>query len=109
MTHRTFQRIAERLLAELPAEIRARIGNVAIAIEEDPPPDSPDLMGVYLGMPYEEGDPLVPNQIVLYKNNIEAECETDEEIPEQIRITLLHEIGHFLGLDEDDLSERGLE
>ncbi len=109
MTHRTFKRIAERLLAELPADIRARIGNLAITIEEDAPQDSPDLMGVYLGVPYDEGDPVVPNQIVLYKNNIEAECESEEEIPEQIRITLLHEIGHFLGLDEDDLTERGLE
>ncbi len=109
MTHRQFKRVAEQLLDELPADIRQKIGNVAILVENEAPPESPDLMGLFIGTPYEEGDPTVPNQIILYKNNIEEECETEEQVPEEIRITLLHEIGHFLGLDEDDLADRGLE
>lgn len=109
MTHRQFKRIAERLLAELPSDVRGKIGNVAIVIEDKAPPDSPDLMGLFLGVPYGDGDPMLPNQIVLYKENIEAECGDESEVPEEIRITLLHEIGHFLGLDENDLAERGLE
>ena len=110
MTHKTFKRIAEQLLVELPADIREKIGNVAIIVEDDAPPDASDLLGIFHGVSYDEGDPTVPNQIVLYKNNIEAEADYDDEfIREEIRITLLHEIGHFLGLDEDDLADRGLE
>jgi len=109
MTHKAFQRIAEQLLAELPAEVRAKLGRVAILVEDDAPADDPYLMGQFIGVPYGEGDPAVPNRIVLYKNNIEDECEYEEDVPEEIRITLLHEIGHYLGLDEDDLADRGLQ
>ena len=97
------------MLGELPADIREKIGNVAIMIEDDGPPEDPYLMGIFQGVSYGEGDPTLPNQIILYKNNIEAECETEERLREEIRITLLHEIGHFLGLDENDLTDRGLE
>ncbi|MSR65405.1 MAG: metallopeptidase family protein [Verrucomicrobiae bacterium] len=109
MTQKVFRRVAEQLLSELPADIREKIGNVAILIENDPPPEDADLMGVFQGASYDEGDPVLPNQIVLYKNNIESECEDEEQVREEIRITLLHEIGHFLGLDEDDLADRGLD
>src|SRR5438105_145491 len=109
MTHREFKRIAEQLLAELPAAVRERLGNVAILIEDDAPSDNPDLMGLFVGISYDEGDPMLPNEIILYKNNIEWEAGSDERVREEIRITLLHEIGHFLGLDEDDLADRGLD
>lgn len=110
MTHRAFKRVAEQLLKELPADILEKIGNVAILIEDNPPPQDADLLGVFQGVSYDEGDPTLPNQIILYKNNIEAEADYDEEvIREEIRVTLLHEIGHFLGLDEDDLTDRGLD
>jgi predicted Zn-dependent protease with MMP-like domain len=109
MTHKRFKQIAEELLTALPAEIREKLGRVAIIVEDDPPAEDSDLMGVFVGEPYGEGDPALPNQIILYKNNIEAECEYEEDVPDEIRITLLHEIGHYLGLDEEDLYDRGLE
>jgi len=109
MTLKEFQTIAEQLLAELPADIRKSLGNVAIIVEDDAPEDSPDLMGLFVGNSYDEGDPTLPNEIILYKNNIEDEAGSEKRVREEIRITLLHEIGHFLGLDEDELADRGLE
>ena len=105
----TPQQVADELLAALPKEIREKLGCVAIIVEDDPPAEDADLMGVFVGEPYGEGDPTLPNQIILYKNNIEAECEFEEDVPDEIRVTLMHEIGHYLGLDEKDLYHRGLD
>jgi predicted Zn-dependent protease with MMP-like domain len=109
LTHKTFQEIAEQLLEELPADILQQLGKVAIIVEDDAPREAPNLLGIFRGLPYPDGDPTLPNQIVLYKNNIASEAGNDDQlVREEIRITLLHEIGHFLGLDEDQLEARGL-
>lgn len=108
MTHKQFKAIAERLLAQLPPDIREKLGNVLILVEDNPPSDRADWLGEFDGVSYGQGDPTLPNRIILYKNNLEDMCESEEEVEEEIRITLLHEIGHFLGLDEDELDDRGL-
>jgi predicted Zn-dependent protease with MMP-like domain len=82
-------------------------------LAEDPPL-SPHILGMFRGT----AAPLVsldgpwsqmPNQIVLYQRNLEHFAQDREELEEQIRITLLHEIGHYLGLNELDLEKRGLD
>jgi predicted Zn-dependent protease with MMP-like domain len=118
MHRRRFLRLVRRALDELPAEIRDALQNVDVAVEEWP--DSrlmaevglrrrDELFGIYQGIPLteREGDPLLPDRIVLFQRAIEGACDTDEEAVSQIRLTVLHEVGHYLGMDEDRLKELG--
>jgi predicted Zn-dependent protease with MMP-like domain/Flp pilus assembly protein TadD len=122
MSGKDFEDALEAALASLPAKIRRYLGNVAITIEEIPltddlvaadPPLSPQSLGLFRGSPLAQKgltDPWAhfPNSIVLYKRNLERFASSREELIEQIDITLRHEVGHFLGLDDDELSDRGL-
>lgn len=109
----------ESTLAALPAPVRQRAAPLPVSYEAHPPPEileegyDPDLLGLFVGpaLGESEGDasPLPP-QIILFLENIWDMAEGDEEFyREEIRTTYLHELGHYLGLDEVDLEERGLE
>lgn len=114
-----FETMAEEGLAGLPPEFRQRIANVPILLEEVPSAEllatvdepAPDLLGLFVGTPLTEKTtqdlPAVPETIYLFKRNLERLCATREELVEEIRVTLLHEIGHFLGMDEEALDEAG--
>jgi predicted Zn-dependent protease with MMP-like domain len=118
-----FDQILEDALGRLPARIREYLANVAVTVEDVPaeedlraaePPHSPQTLGMYRGEPLTDAghpDPWVhfPRSIVLYQRNLERAAENREDLVEQIGITLLHEVGHFLGLDEEELKERGLD
>jgi predicted Zn-dependent protease with MMP-like domain len=113
----------EDALAELPEPVRAYLSNVAIAVEDFPPDDDllaadpplpPTVLGMFRGAPLgDKGsmDPWshFPSSIVLYQRNLERFATDRRDLVEQIRVTLLHEVGHFLGLDEEQLRERGLD
>jgi len=117
-----FDGAVEAALAELPPRLREYLANVAITVEELPadadltassPPLSPLVLGMFRGSPLADKGVMdvwahFPSSIVLYQRNLERFARDREELIEQIGITLLHEVGHFLGLDEDDLRERGL-
>jgi predicted Zn-dependent protease with MMP-like domain len=113
MERAKFERLVEAALGELPARYRERLENVVIIVQDYPagqkrrPPDDEDLlMGEFVGVPRTEKsvfEPGPPDQVFLYQKNIEAVCETEEEIREEVRLTLLHELGHFFGLEEDEL------
>jgi predicted Zn-dependent protease with MMP-like domain/Flp pilus assembly protein TadD len=118
-----FDAVVEEALESLPEQIRRYLSNVAIAVEDVPseddlrasdPPLSPSILGIFRGAPYgQKGsmDPWshFPSSIVLYQKNLERFARDRKELVEQIGITLIHEVGHFLGFDEEDLWERGLE
>ncbi|HEU4382338.1 MAG TPA: metallopeptidase family protein [Anaeromyxobacteraceae bacterium] len=118
-----FDAVVEEALAALPEPIRRYLANVAIAVEDIPadedlegsdPPLSPSILGLFRGAPLPHKasmDPWshFPSSIVLYQRNLERFARERKELIEQIGITLIHEVGHFLGLDEDQLWERGLE
>ncbi len=104
-------------LAALPGPLRAQAGPLPVTYERRPSMalvedgSDPDLLGLFVGAAL--GEPMdspLPPQIILFLENIWDFAESDEEIYlEEIRITYLHELGHYLGLDEIDLEERGLE
>jgi predicted Zn-dependent protease with MMP-like domain len=106
-------------LADLPAELRAEAGKLPVIFEPRPGPDTladgtePDTLGQFIGGELDEiqaGCQPLPPQIVLYLENLWEYAEAREEIfADEVRITLLHELGHYLGLDELDLEDRGLE
>ena len=109
----------EATLAALPAPLRERAQALPVTFERLPNAAhrrdgiEPDTLGLFVGpeFAYEESaaSPLPP-QIILFLANIWDHAETDEELfREEVHTTLLHELGHYLGLDEDDLFDRGLE
>lgn len=117
MRRRDFERLVERALQELPEPFLQQLGDVVIIIEDWP---SRDLL-LQLGMDpdqetlfgYFEGDPLtaldrdysgrLPSRIYVFKGPIEEVCDTYDEIAEEVRLTVLHEIGHFFGLSEEQV------
>ncbi len=105
---RDFERLVLGALKSVPSQFRRRLRNVAIVVEDDPP-DEP-LLGLYEGVPLTErvsGEGWLPDRIIIYRRPIEALCQTRQELADEIRRTLLHEIGHYFGLSEEQLE--GLE
>ena len=123
LSNEAFEAAVEDALLELPEGVRRYLANVAISVEDLPndedllaadPPLSPGILGLFRGAPYGRKasmDPWshFPSAIVLYQRNLERYARSRDEVVEEIRRTLVHEVGHFLGLDEDELYERGLE
>ena len=106
-----------RLLHELPREIRRQLDEVPIVFDRIPGDDlvgdglDRDLLGLFVGddLAHSGSDPI-PREIILFLENILDEAGNDHDrFREEVRKTLLHEIGHYLGLDEQDLFERNLE
>jgi predicted Zn-dependent protease with MMP-like domain len=107
----TFDDHVRAALDTLPPEIGAALRNVAIVVEEQHPED-PDLFGLYEGVPLpERGDEAgaLPDKITIYRRPLQEEFPDPHELEREIRITVLHELGHYFGLDEDRLTELGYE
>jgi predicted Zn-dependent protease with MMP-like domain len=107
----------EKTLAALPKPLRERAEKLPVTFERQPNADlqadgiEADTLGLFTGPDFadEENVPMPP-QIILFLENIWDVAETDEKLfREEVRTTFLHELGHYLGLDEDELTERGLE
>ncbi|MGD8494751.1 MAG: metallopeptidase family protein [Gemmatimonadales bacterium] len=117
-----FEALVARALRLLPPEFEAHMDNVSVVVREWPTrellaslgvdPDDPDdtLFGLYEGVPLTErrhDDMLLPDQITIFRGPLLEFCRDEEEVVEEVRITVLHEIGHFFGMDEDRLDELG--
>ena len=113
---RAFERLVTEVLASLPPPFRDRLSNVAVAVAEWPSADEAgtaglssddDLLGLYHGTPYGERGTdyhlAVPDRITIYRRPILAACRTEAEVREEIRATVLHEVGHYFGLSDDEL------
>jgi predicted Zn-dependent protease with MMP-like domain len=107
----TFEDHVRAALDELPPHLAGALRNVAVVVEDENPED-PDLFGLYQGVPLpERGDDtgLLPDKISIYRIPLE-DCFPDAlELREEIRITVLHELAHYFGIDEDRLVELGYE
>ncbi len=98
-------------LDALPPHLSAALQNVAVVVEDENR-DDPDLFGLYEGVPLpERGDMAgaLPDRISIYRLPLEEEFPDPAALVEEIRITVLHELGHYFGLDEDRLAELGYE
>jgi predicted Zn-dependent protease with MMP-like domain len=117
MERQEFVKVMQDVLDSLPEEFRSRICNVAVLVEDFPPgqPSSPShhpkklLLGLFHGVPMTKKSvfdlPTGPDYVVLYQKNIEAVCSTEAEIRDQIRRTVIHEFGHYFGMDEKQLKD----
>ena len=112
-----FVKVAEETLDSLPEEFRSHIQNVAILVEDFPPNQTTSrpgqqsrlLLGIFHGVPATKRSvfnlPAGPDLIVLYQKNIEAVCSNEAEVRHQIRQTLIHELGHYFGMTEEQLKD----
>ena len=113
MKREDFVKVVEKALDSLPQEFRSRIRNVAFRVEDIPPNQSGQqkelLLGLFHGVPTTKKSvfhlPTGPDYIVLYQKNIEAVCSSEAEVREQIRLTVIHELGHYFGMDENQLKD----
>lgn len=120
VSDREFDRIVKRAIRRIPDEIRCHLDNVMISVQKRPSeeileemgyePDEP-LLGVFQGVPLTErtvtAPPLFPDTIFLFQEPLEEMCRTPEELEEEIEITVVHEVAHFIGMDEERLAELG--
>jgi predicted Zn-dependent protease with MMP-like domain len=105
----TFEDHVRAALDELPPHIAEALQNIAVVVENENPED-PDVLGLYHGVPLpERGDMAgaLPDRISIYRIPLEESFPDPDELREEIRITVLHELGHYFGLDEDRLAELG--
>lgn len=117
MTRERFQILVREALDSLPEDFRVHLDNVAVVIEDRPPPgleaDADDedgpLLGLYEGHPLPERSfdygLVLPDKITIFKSNVESICATDDEVRHEVRLTVLHEIAHHFGIDDDRLDE----
>lgn len=112
MSRSEFENVAGEALDLIPAELLDRISNVAIIVEDEPPADQPNLLGLYHGIPLPErldsyAYGSLPDTITLYQGSLQRYSRTTEELRQQIAVTVVHEIGHYFGIDDDRLHELG--
>jgi len=100
VTRRSFEESVRRALDSLPPQIVAQLRNVAVVVEDEDP-DDPDLFGLFREEPY------LPATIAIYRRPLAESFPDPDELEREIRITVLHELGHFFGLEEDELGDLG--
>jgi predicted Zn-dependent protease with MMP-like domain len=111
MPREEFEGLVSAALDELPAELAALMDNVAVFVEDEPPPEDPDLLGIYEGTPLTERDwsygGVLPDRIVVFRGPTLRYCQTEEEVVEEVHVTVVHEIAHHFGIDDRRLHELG--
>jgi len=120
MNRKRFARLVTEALESLPEEFRVRIANVEVVIVDSPTAEdleeaglSPEdtLFGLYQGTPLPErgieAPPLFPDRITIFQGPLEEWCESEAEIREEVRTTVIHEVAHHFGIEEDRLTELG--
>jgi predicted Zn-dependent protease with MMP-like domain len=96
----------------VPPELARLMDNIVVLVEDDPPPDDPDLLGLYEGTPLTERDAWwatgsLPDRITIFRRPTLAMCESSKDVAEEVRITVVHEIAHHFGIDDARLHELG--
>jgi predicted Zn-dependent protease with MMP-like domain len=105
----SFEQMVAKALDSLPAEFADRMKNVAVLVEHGPGPRG--LLGLYQGIPLTRRDSgyagVLPDRITIYQQAICAICNSEAEVVEQVRRTVIHEVGHYFGISDERLRELG--
>ena len=124
ITEEKFARITRIIIKDvidaLPRSLRSKTDNLIFEIMDKPGPDRitedddiSGLMGLYSGVPLNERGVFEnytgPDVITLFRLNIAEQCENERELRDEIKLTIIHELGHMFGLEEDDLERMGLD
>ena len=105
-----FERLVAEALDAIPPELGRLMSNVAVLVEDEPPPGE-DLLGLYEGVPLTERDGwysgVLPDTITVFRMPILRICETESDVVDEVRTTVVHEVAHHFGNDDDELDELG--
>lgn len=105
-----FEALVEQALDEIPDEIAGLVHNVVVLVEDDPPTGDPGLLGVYEGvsLPERGSDHTgLPDRITIFRRPLLDLCADADELVREVRVTVVHEIAHHFGIDDDRLHELG--
>lgn len=105
-----FESLVDSALDEIPEELASLVTNLVVLVEDEPPPDDPDLLGLYDGVALTDrlaNESLEPDRIYLFRGPLARMCTTSEELAHEVRVTVVHEVGHHFGLDDDRLHDLG--
>jgi predicted Zn-dependent protease with MMP-like domain len=109
MTERRFERLVSDAIDLIPEELAALIDNVVFLVEDEG--EEPDILGLYDGVPLTErgdyGIGELPDRIFIYRNAICAICDTDDDVVHEVITTVVHEVAHHFGIDDDRLHDLG--
>jgi predicted Zn-dependent protease with MMP-like domain len=106
-----FEELVGLALDGIPAGLASHMDNVVVLVEEEPPRSDPHLLGVYDGIPLTERDSgytfREPDRITLFRGPLTRMCRDADELVEEVRITVVHEVAHHFGIDDEQLHAWG--
>ena len=106
-----FEELVGEALDGVPDELTALMDNVVVLVVDEPPAEDPDLLGLYDGVPLTERDSTYtfapPDRILVFRGPLTRMCTSAEQLVEEVRITVVHEIAHHFGIDDDALHDLG--
>ena len=113
MSDEQFDVLVAEALDSIPSELAEMISNCVILVEDEPPADEPDLLGLYEGVPLTErgdvysGELPLPDRILIFRAPTLERCSSIAEVVREVRITVVHEIAHHFGIDDERLHDLG--
>ncbi|MER5384323.1 metallopeptidase family protein [Streptomyces sp. NPDC002688] len=111
MTRETFEELVSQALDQIPPELTRVMDNVAVFVEDEPPADDPELLGLYEGTPLTDRGEwyagVLPDRISIYMGPTLRMCETPDAVVHEVAVTVIHEVAHHFGIDDERLHELG--
>jgi predicted Zn-dependent protease with MMP-like domain len=111
MTRERFEELVRDALDQVPGELLDLMDNVVVLVEDESPAGEGELLGLYEGHALTERGwhygGVLPDRIMIYRNPILRICDSEEDVVEEVAITVVHEIAHHFGIDDDRLHELG--
>jgi predicted Zn-dependent protease with MMP-like domain len=112
MSREAFEDAVSEALDGVPQELARMMDNVVVLVEDEPPPGEGDLLGLYEGTPLTERDSWwaagsLPDRITIFRLPTLAVCDSVDEVVDEVRVTVVHEIAHHFGIDDARLHELG--
>lgn len=111
MTRAEFEDLVSEALDTIPPELAQLVSNCVVLVEDEAPRGMPGLLGLYEGTPLTQREltyaGVLPDRITIYRRPILAMCSNHEQVVSEVRITVIHEVAHHFGIDEDRLHDLG--
>ncbi len=111
LDHAAFEVLVGRALDEIPDEIARLVHNVVVLVEDRAPADDPDLLGLYDGVALTDREGWwggqLPDRILIFREPLLDYCDTIDQLEHEVRVTVVHEVAHHFGIDDEKLHELG--
>ncbi|MEU1623782.1 metallopeptidase family protein [Streptomyces sp. NPDC020096] len=111
MSREEFEELVGSALDRIPSELAQAMDNIAVFVDDEPDPSGPELMGLYEGTPLTERGEwyagVLPDRITIYMGPILRSCEEPEQVVHEVAVTVVHEVAHHFGIEDDRLHELG--